>query len=245
MFEMSLRDDVLVQRNAIGPDDVKLLREHVRKAQMTDSLVSNFEDPEGTAADGVEWVVNRTIRDTQEVHLLISLTEKLSSIHRANIVGVINPFYAVAVRDSEPSQILHYGVGGHYIPHVDAETLYKDDSGLEMWEKTLDRDLSVVYFLNDDFEGGELVFPSLDLIIKPEAGTLVCFPSDHNFVHGVNAVTSGHRYTVVTWMRIEGMPTPDEINQMALDEYRRLWPKQIEQPPRVARGGVRERTEVL
>ncbi len=63
------------------------------------------------------------------------------------------------MRDREPLQILHYGVGGHYIPHVDAETLYKDDDGLELWEKTLDRDLSVVYFINDDFSGGELFFP--------------------------------------------------------------------------------------
>jgi predicted 2-oxoglutarate/Fe(II)-dependent dioxygenase YbiX len=170
------------------------------------------------------------------VHLDASLAENLASIQRASIAAFVNPFYAVEVRDSEPLQILHYGVGGHYIPHVDAETLYKDDAGLEMWEKTLDRDLSVVYFLNDDFTGGELVFPALDLVIEPAAGTLVCFPSDHNFIHGVNPVTTGHRYTVVTWLRIKGMPTPDEINQMALDEYHRMWPKQIEQRPRVARG---------
>jgi predicted 2-oxoglutarate/Fe(II)-dependent dioxygenase YbiX len=66
----------------------------------------------------------------------------------------------------------------------------------------------------------------------------VCFPSDHNYIHGVRPVTSGHRYTIVTWMRIEGMPSVDEINQAALDEYHRRWPKQIEQRPRVAKGGM-------
>jgi prolyl 4-hydroxylase len=145
------------------------------------------------------------------------------------------------VLDREPSQILHYGAGGHYIPHVDAETLYKDDIGLNMWEKTLDRDLSVVYFLNDGFTGGELVFPEIDLVVKPEAGTLVCFPSDHHYIHGVNPVISGQRYTIVTWMRVKGTPTMEEINQMHMDEYHRLWPKQIEQPPRLAKGGVVKR----
>jgi predicted 2-oxoglutarate/Fe(II)-dependent dioxygenase YbiX len=174
------------------------------------------------------------------VHLAAPVSDELSSIHRANIDALINPFYAVEVRDSEPLQVLHYGVGGHYIPHVDAETLYKDDGGLEMWEKTLDRDLSIVYFLNDDFEGGELVFAPLHLVIKPRAGTLVCFPSDHNFIHGVNPVTDGHRYTAVTWMRIKGMPTPDEINQMALDEYHRMLPNQIQQRSRVAKGGFKD-----
>jgi predicted 2-oxoglutarate/Fe(II)-dependent dioxygenase YbiX len=85
------------------------------------------------------------------------------------------------------------------------------------------------------------VFPALDLVIKPEAGTLVCFPSDHHYIHGVNSVTEGHRYTIVTWMRVKGMPTVDEINQMNMDEYHRLWPQQITQPPRLAKGGVMER----
>jgi predicted 2-oxoglutarate/Fe(II)-dependent dioxygenase YbiX len=233
---MQLRDGVLVQRNAIDAADLQFLMAHVADAQMHDSLVSNFED----AADPerVEWAVNKQIRDTQQVDLPAAIAAALSRIDDANVRAFINPFYGVEVRDREPSQILHYGVGGHYIAHVDAETLYKDDAGLEMWEKTLDRDLSIVYFLNDDFAGGELVFPALDLIIKPEAGTLVCFPSDHHYIHGVNPVTSGHRYTIVTWMRVKGMPTVDEINHMALDEYHRLWPKQVEQPPRLAKGGM-------
>jgi predicted 2-oxoglutarate/Fe(II)-dependent dioxygenase YbiX len=236
MPDMNLRDGVLIQRNAIGPADLEFLADHLRQAQMTDSPVSNFED--AAESDAVEWVVNTKIRDTQQVHLPSAIRKKLRSIDDASVRAFINPFYEVEVRDREPSQILHYGVGGHYIPHVDAETLYKDDLGLDLWEKTLDRDLSVVYFLNDDFSGGELFFPQLDLLIKPEAGTLVCFPSDHNYIHGVNPVTSGHRYTVVTWMRVKGMPTLDEINQMAMDEYNRLRPKQIEQPPRLAKGGV-------
>jgi hypothetical protein len=64
----------------------------------------------------------------------------------------------------------------------------------------------------------------------------VCFPSDHNYIHGVRPVTSGHRYTIVTWMRVAGMPALDEINQMWMDEYHRHWPKQIAQPPRLGKG---------
>lgn len=235
---MNLRDGVLIRRNAIAPADLAILMAHVRQAQMTDSAVSNFEDEADT--DGVEWTINRDIRDTQQVQLTDAIAEKLSSIEAASVGAFVNPFYQVEVLDREPSQILHYGVGGHYIAHVDAETLYKDEIGLDLWEKTLDRDLSVVYFLNDDFTGGELFFPGLDLVIEPAAGTLVCFPSDHNYVHGVRPVTSGHRYTVVTWMRVKGTPTVEEINQLAMDEYNRAWPKQIEQPPRLGKGGVRK-----
>ncbi|GFE79495.1 hypothetical protein GCM10011487_14950 [Steroidobacter agaridevorans] len=231
---MNLRDGVLVRRNAVGSADLAELTRFLRRAGMTDSPVSNFE--EEAQAGEVEWVINKQIRDTQQVKLTKAIEKKLAAIDDACIASIINPFYKIEVRDCEPSQILHYGVGGHYIPHVDAETLYKDDNGLELWEKTLDRDLSVVYFINDDFSGGELCFPALDLVIEPEAGTLVCFPSDHNYIHGVRPVTAGHRYTIVTWMRVSGMPAPDEINQMWMDEYHRHFPKQIEQPPRLGKG---------
>lgn len=223
------RDDVLVQHDAIGPADLRALMDYVNSAGLRDSIVSNE-----AAHDSVQtqWVIDKTIRDTQEVQLSAAMVAKLAEIERA-LVAYIDPFYAVEVRDSEPWQILHYGVGGHYIPHVDAETLFKDDEGLDLWEKTLDRDLSVVCFLNEQCEGGELVFPQLDLSIEPRAGTLVCFPSDHNFIHGVNPVRAGHRYTLVSWLRIVGMPTPDEINEQAMDEYDRRWPQQIPQPPRI------------
>ena len=232
---MNLRDGVLIHKNAIGPRQLALVMSDIRRARMTDSPVSNFEDE--ARSDAVEWVINTDVRNTQQVHLAQTVGQKLDGIHEAAVAAVVNPYYRVEVRDSEPLQVLHYGVGGHYIPHVDAETLYKDDDGLELWEKTLDRDLSVVYFLNDDFSGGELFFPALDLSIRPEAGTLVCFPSDHNYIHGVQPATAGHRYTLVTWMRVKGMPSVDEINQAAMDEYNRHWPKQVTQPPLVVKGG--------
>ena len=137
------REDVLVQNGAIDRKDLQALMEYVKRALLRDSIVSNE-----AAQDSVEtqWVVDKNIRDTQEVHLSQTMIDRLADIDRALVAAYINPFYAVEVRDSEPWQILHYGVGGHYIPHVDAETLYKDDGGLDMWEKTLDRDLSVVCF---------------------------------------------------------------------------------------------------
>jgi len=232
---MNLRDNILIQLNAIAPSALRSIMEYVSQASMSDSLVSDAEDAEAAEA---KWIINKNVRDTQEVHLTDAMRRTLSAIDDTNIREFINPFYQVEVGDREPSQILHYGTGGHYIAHVDAETLFKDDDGLELWEKTLDRDLSVVYFLNDDFVGGELVFSEIELVIKPQAGTLVCFPSDHHYIHGVNPVTAGHRHTLVTWMRVKGMPTPEEINERVLNEYHRSWPAQIEQPSRLAKGGI-------
>jgi predicted 2-oxoglutarate/Fe(II)-dependent dioxygenase YbiX len=230
---MNLRDNILIQPNAIAAAELEALARYVQSARMEQTAVSNFA--EDAPEEGVEWVVNKEIRDTHHLHQTPTIVRKLRSVLKAGISSFIEPFYDVKIRDWEPLQLLHYGEGGHYIPHVDAETLYTDEAGLELWEKTLDRDISVVYFLNDDFDGGELFFPNLDLLIQPAAGTLICFPSDHNYIHGVKPVTSGRRYSVVTWMRVKGMPSVEEINQRSMDEYHRVRPKQLEQPPRVRR----------
>lgn len=232
---MSLRDNILIQPNAIPAAELEALARYVQSARMEQTAVSNLA--EDAPEEGVEWVVDKEIRDTHHLHQTTTIARKLRSVLKAGISAFIEPFYNVKIRDWEPLQLLHYGAGGHYIPHVDAETLYTDEDGLELWEKTLDRDISVVYFLNDDFEDGELFFPNLDLLIQPRAGTLVCFPADHNYIHGVKPVTVGRRYSVVTWMRVKGMPSIDEINQMTMDEYHRVRPKQMEQPPRVRKGG--------
>jgi hypothetical protein len=61
------------------------------------------------------------------------------------------------------------------------------------------RRLSVVAFCNDDFKGGDLVFPRQGLRIRPEAGMLVLFPSGVAFPHEAEPVTRGTRYAIVAW----------------------------------------------
>ena len=57
--------------------------------------------------------------------------------------------------------------------------------------------LSSVMYLNDDYYGGEIVFPNLLKQYRPEAGSWISYPSlDRRFDHGVNTVTSGVRYAL-------------------------------------------------
>lgn len=77
---------------------------------------------------------------------------------------------------------------GHYNPHTDIQG------------KMDHRQLSMVIAMSDpgDYEGGELVFPELDQSFKPEKGTALIFPS--RMIHGVNAVSAGQRYTLLSFM---------------------------------------------
>jgi hypothetical protein len=61
------------------------------------------------------------------------------------------------------------------------------------------RTSSMVYYLNDDYEGGELEFIHFGIKIKPKAGQLFMFPSGYSYEHKVHPVISGTRTTMVSF----------------------------------------------
>jgi predicted 2-oxoglutarate/Fe(II)-dependent dioxygenase YbiX len=58
---------------------------------------------------------------------------------------------------------------------------------------------SVVGVLNDDFEGGEFVFWR-EHSVKIKKGHVLAFPALYLFPHEVTPVTSGVRYSWITWI---------------------------------------------
>jgi hypothetical protein len=83
-------------------------------------------------------------------------------------------------------QILRYANGGEYKRHMDDGP------------KT-PRRVSGLMYLNGDYEGGELEFPYLNFTYKPYGGDLLLFPSGVPYMHAAKPVTSGTKYSVVSW----------------------------------------------
>jgi predicted 2-oxoglutarate/Fe(II)-dependent dioxygenase YbiX len=54
--------------------------------------------------------------------------------------------------------------------------------------------LSVVLYLNDNYEGGELYFKNQHVIIKPTAGSIVIFPSVEPYYHESREIQRGTKY---------------------------------------------------
>jgi hypothetical protein len=61
--------------------------------------------------------------------------------------------------------------------------------------------LSILCYLNDDFDGGILYFPDQGIEIVPEPGMFVCFPGNLHFLHGVTKTTGATRFTVSLWTK--------------------------------------------
>ncbi len=108
--------------------------------------------------------------------------------------------FRARIKSIEAVQYLGYPVGGHYIAHNDSEQI---DPVTHKWFRSSPRDISVLAYLTDDYEGGELEFIDLGLTIRPKAGTIIAFPSYHEFTHKVHPVTAGFRDSLVCWIETE------------------------------------------
>lgn len=51
-----------------------------------------------------------------------------------------------------------------------------------------DNDIIVKLFLNDNFDGGDVYFPSIGKYWKPVRGSLICYPANSKFASGVETV---------------------------------------------------------
>ncbi|NNE40421.1 MAG: 2OG-Fe(II) oxygenase [Marinicaulis sp.] len=129
-------------------------------------------------------------------------TDIVSAI-RMLFTGPISQHFQVQIDWFERPEILRYRDGGEYKAHADSQIF---DPNEKKYNRVIDRDLSILVYLNGDFDGGELYFPSFDFGLKPQRGMVAAFPSDGRFVHLARPVTNGTKYTIVSWAAAKGGP---------------------------------------
>ena len=96
------------------------------------------------------------------------------------------PFAEKNIKSREHTMhLLKYDESGHLPAH--------QDQGVSS------RVLSVLLYLNDDYEGGEIEFRHSNIKFKPKAGSVLFFPSNFLYVHEVYPVTKGPRYALPNW----------------------------------------------
>ena len=88
--------------------------------------------------------------------------------------------------------LLMYSSGGKYNTHTDHYT-------------NSPRHLSIIMNLNDDYEGGDLIFTDQKekeiKRLKLGKGSIVFFPSNFMYPHGIQPITKGTRYSIVSWLQ--------------------------------------------
>ena len=61
---------------------------------------------------------------------------------------------------------------------------------------------ATIVYINDDYADGEIFFPKLDIQLKPKPGTMLFFPGNEEYEHGVKHVGDGAiRYVLVGFIK--------------------------------------------
>lgn len=177
-----------------------------------ETLTKDIE--EGMVSAGLEWihssirkdnesVVDTEYRDTMTINVKYNedIVENYSNLSEAFSSSLSNMFlsaftpleldykseHQLSTTWHDGYSVLKYGKGQKFVNHIDDHKDYH-------------RRLSLVYYINDDYTGGEISFPRFNITYKPRANELLLFPSNYVYNHSVLPVLEGTRYAVVSWL---------------------------------------------
>ena len=146
----------------------------------------------------VEYGLNKNVRNVKGYHLTFDTPTNLFYWNYIkNEIEKLYLFYRSKfprMKSSKINQIdlLKYSVGGRYKIHTDHYT-------------TTSRHLSIIINLNDGYEGGDLIFTDQQekeiKKLKLGKGSIVFFPSNFMYPHGIQPITKGTRYSIVSWLQ--------------------------------------------
>ena len=119
----------------------------------------------------------------------IKLDSIWQDVYDAQVNAVVDycNYFGIKMDYWEAMNFIKYGPGQHFQEHADHGFSYVAT-------------VSLVAYINDDYEEGGLNFGRLGIDIKPRAGDLYIFPSTFLFSHRAMPVKSGTKYSVVTML---------------------------------------------
>jgi predicted 2-oxoglutarate/Fe(II)-dependent dioxygenase YbiX len=180
-----LKDYIVVINNIMSPP-------------VADAVLSEYKNCDDWKNAFVARGENLNIRNCQTVGISFSsiieknqetrqkIDQELFTCAAKAIQEYNKQFTHCSIEQDSGYDLLKYEVGGFYTEHTDSF-------------KEMPRAVSCSFILNDDYEGGEFAFFDRELVYKLKKGDALMFPSNFMYPHEIMPVTSGTRYSIVTW----------------------------------------------
>lgn len=188
-------DKIHYYKNVIDePNEIIRLIELTDKELTEESSITKWSEWAASGEPpyifGYQKRINNNIDSNQDVSFIRETLES-AIINTSNEYA---KFYNMDIGQLMPISISKYLIGKSMGPHVDD------------YENGENPNISVVLYLNDDYEGGELYFKEQDIRIKPEPGSIVIFPSVKPYYHESLPILSGVKYmSPGFWRKINRM----------------------------------------
>ena len=191
-FNLSMEDYVRVYKNFYTPNVCKDLVNDIKQ-------YPNMMKFSGVLSD--------SLREGQFANTFLSQSEFTQKFE-----GIIEKAAKdLAKKYTHDVRPLYYAYGDEFNHHTYHILKYTSEDYFRVhhdhYAETLNysRLLTACIYLNEDYTGGELEFPSagMNKNYSFNTGDAIVFPSHWMFYHGVKPILSGERYTLVIWMGLD------------------------------------------
>ena len=225
-------ENIVELENFMTEEEVDFLENAARNLQVWDLTQSHVNENGTVIYDAGFWkdrvasAPSLDKNDTRIVPMISGLFNRLQPI--------IEDFFKVKVQPTGQT-IVKWNPGQFQRPHADKELHFGPDAGLP--NDFPHYDISSLFYINDDYEGGELYFPHQKIQFKPKRGSAYFFPGDMNYVHGVTEVTKSLRYTCPFFWEI--LEHTGDVKPDPNAKYHRIFPTEEEVSSWDASKGIR------
>ena len=183
-------DNIVALEDFMTEEEVVALDTFIRNNKHWDKTETHYNDEGVVIYDSSYWddrvatypTINKT--DSKIPLIIEGMVKRLKK--------EVDAFFNVDAVPTSPAMV-RWLPGQLQMPHADKELHEGENKG-----KPNDfpyYDLAGLFYINDDYEGGELYFPNQGIQFKPKRGAAYFFPGDLNYIHGVTEIKSGERYT--------------------------------------------------
>ena len=190
-FFGSSSEMIQARENFMTEEELRYLSEVARSITSWDITETHYNENGTVIYDSSYWdnrVASRPILDSIDPRISEVINKMVDRLKKE-----VDSFFKVDARPTSPA-IVRWMPGYKQEPHADKELHTGPDAGKPNdfpWY-----DLAGLFYLNDDYQGGELYFPNQGIQFKPKPGAAYFFPGDMNYIHGVTEITDGIRYVV-------------------------------------------------
>lgn len=182
-------DNIVAIEDFMTDEELSYLNNFAKNNQLWDVTETHYSEDGTVIYDSNYW--DHRVATAPLLKEADPKVVELISNMQARLKEKVDQFFNVDAHPTSPA-IVRWLPGQRQQPHADKELHEGEGRG-----KPNDfpyYDISGLFYLNDEYEGGELYFPNQGIQFKPKAGAAYFFPGDMNYIHGVTEIKSGIRY---------------------------------------------------
>ena len=170
-------------------EELTILTEFAKNNELWDKTETHVNEDGVVIYDSGYW--DHRVATAPTLHEANPEIPKIIIQMQARLKEKVDEFFSVDANATSPA-IVRWLPGQRQQPHADKEL--HEGEGRGQPNDFPYYDIAGLFYINDDYEGGELYFPNQGIQFKPKAGAAYFFPGDMHYIHGVTEIKSGIRY---------------------------------------------------